>query len=170
MSTEITFPDLLQFGIRYQVIPALSLEFDFERTGWDTVDALVIEHASGLPTPYVETSNWNDVWTYRLGGIYTINEAMKVLFGYSYDNTPQGDDYFTPRLPDSDRQSFSLGIAYVMGQWAAEVGYMYVRLDERSFSSTSPPSAAGDPNGSFLYNGTYETYGNLFGFGVRYHL
>ena len=171
MSTNITFPEMLQAGLRYQVLSALSLEFDVERTGWDTNDQLVISHSSPTipPGPYVETSNWNDVFAYRFGGIYELNPTTKILFGYSYDNTPQGDDFFTPRLPDSDRQSFSVGLAYATGRWALDAGYMYVRFQDRKFFS-STQFGGGDPNGTAVYNGSYETYGNLFGFSIKFIL
>ena len=97
METPVTFPEMLQVGVRYEILPTLSLEFDVERTGWDTVEETKISHSSlPLANPYIETANWNDVFAYRFGGIYELNPTMKILFGYSYDNTPQGDNYFTP--------------------------------------------------------------------------
>jgi long-chain fatty acid transport protein len=84
------------------------------------------------------------------------------MLGYSYDNTPQPDQYFSARVPDADRQLFSIGASHEINNWKIEYAYMYVDVDKRTVNSSTPFNPA-DPNGTTAYNGTYESKVNLIG-------
>jgi long-chain fatty acid transport protein len=87
------------------------------------------------------------------------------LLGYSYDESGQTDEYFSARVPDNDRQLFSIGLTHEYSGWTLEAAYMYVMVDDRTFNTTTPPNPA-DPNGTSLYNGTYESSVNLLSVGL----
>ena len=109
-SSSVEFPDLLQVGAYFQATEKWGIELDVERTGWSSFDKLVISApAAGLSI--TSTNNWDDTWALRLGAIYAINEQTNLLLGYSFDETGQPDQYFSARVPDNDRQLFSVGIA-----------------------------------------------------------
>lgn len=76
----------------------------------------------------------------------------------------QPDNHFTARIPDANRQTFSLGIAQMYQNWELETGYMYMPWDDRTLSNSTPPSV--DPNGTLAFNGTYKSRAHLFGVGV----
>ncbi|NNF95541.1 MAG: aromatic hydrocarbon degradation protein, partial [Halobacteria archaeon] len=163
-TSAVDFPDLLQFGAFYQATDKWGIELDIERTGWSSFDKLVISApAAGLTI--TSTNNWDDAWAVRLGAIYAINEKTNLLLGYSFDETGQPDQYFSARVPDNDRQLFSVGVTHDYAGWTLEASYMYVRVDDRTFFTTTPTNPA-DPNGTAAYNGTYETPVNLLGIGL----
>ncbi|MEN8176154.1 MAG: hypothetical protein ABFS23_10350, partial [Pseudomonadota bacterium] len=57
---------------------------------------------------------------------------------------------------DADRHLFSLGVSHELaGGWNLEGGYMYVNFKDRSLSL--PPPTGSEPNGTFLYDGDYES-------------
>lgn len=172
-TTSVTFPWMLQVGARYQVNSALAMEFDIERTGWSTFDKLTIKAPVAGQT-VTSTNNWKDSNAYRLGGSYQLTPKTQLRFGYTLDKTPQPDAWFSARVPDADRQLYSLGIAHDMGGWSLEAGYMYVKFDDRTVnSSTSYLAQAGggntEPNGTDAYNGTYKSTVTLFGLGITTH-
>ncbi len=166
-TSSVEFPDMLQFGAFYQASDKWGLELDIERTGWSSFDKLVISAPAVPPTGLTinSTNNWDDTWALRFGAIYAINENTNLLLGYSYDETGQPDQYFSARVPDNDRQLFSVGVTHDYGGWTLEASYMYVMVDDRTFNTTTAPDPA-DPNGTSLYNGTYESSVNLLGIGL----
>jgi len=157
----LEFPDMLQAGIHYQVTDKLGVELDIERTGWSSFDAITIDFGAGTIT---STNNWDDTWAYRLSATYQMNPRTKLMFGYAMDETPQPDEYFSARVPDDDRQLYSLGMTHDFGDWSLELAYMLVDVDDRDFSSTEVPTT--DPNGTLAYNGTYKSDSDLISVGI----
>ena len=151
---------MLQMGIHYQVNPKLAVEFDYDRTEWSSFDTITVVHTNPLaPNPIVSENNWSDADAFRLGVVYDLDSVNQLRFGYSYDNTPQSDAYFSARVPDNDRQLYSIGYARNMGSWKLEAAYMYVSVDDRTINE---PIFA-PTNG--LDNGTYKSDVHLFGLG-----
>lgn len=164
-NAQLEFPAMLQAGIQYKASDALSIEFDAEYTGWDAFDRIDVNYATSSNTS--STNNWENSWAYRLGFIYRLNSNTKLLFGYSYDETPQPDTYFSARVPDNDRQLFSVGVTHDFGAWNLEAGYMHVKVDDRTFNSGTAYGGFGtEANGTAAYNGTYKSEVNLLGVGL----
>ena len=165
-TSVVDFPDLLQFGAYFQASDKWGLELDIERTGWSSFDKLIIS-APGAGVTITSTNNWDDAWALRLGAIYAINEKTNLLLGYSFDETGQPDEHFSARVPDNDRQLFSVGVTHDYAGWTLEASYMYVMVDDRTINSTTAYGGPGtDPNGTDAYNGTYESSVNLLGIGL----
>jgi len=166
-TSSVEFPDMLQFGAYYQAADKWGIELDIEGTGWSTFDKLVISSpAAGLTIN--STNNWDDTWAMRLGAIYAINPKTNLLLGYSFDETGQPDQYFSARVPDAERQLFSIGMTHDYGAWTLEASYMYVMLDDRTVNQPAGSYAVPgqDPNGTDAYNGTYESSVNLLSVGL----
>ncbi len=160
--SSLNFPDMLQVGLLYRLTDRLNMEFDIENTGWTVFDQIVIEYANTKTTR--STNNWSNALAYRLGATYQISDNTKLRFGYSLDDTPQADNYFSARIPDNKRQLFSIGIGHDFGGWSLDAAYMRAAVDDRSISSsTTYPSTGTDPNGTSTYNGSYKSAINLLG-------
>jgi len=163
----LDLPWRLQAGARYAATERLAVEFDITRTGWSKFKEIRIRaDAGGVLT--TSTNKWDDANAYRLGLSYQLTPRTLLRFGYTYDNTGQGSDHFSARIPDSDRQLFSVGVGHNLGDgWGLDAGYMYVRFDDRNYNSSVPFGTYGsDPNGTDAYNGKYEAHVHLFGVGV----
>jgi long-chain fatty acid transport protein len=165
-TSEVEFPDILQFGAHWQATDSFGVELDVERTGWSSFDKIQVDSPAGNIT--TSTNNWDDAWAVRLGAIFALSPQTDLLLGYSYDETGQTDEYFSARVPDNDRQLFSIGILHDFASWTLEASYMYVAVDDRTFASntTYVPGVTADPNGTTAYDGTYESSVNLLGIGV----
>jgi long-chain fatty acid transport protein len=166
-TSSVEFPDMLQFGAYYQATDKWGIELDVERTGWSSFDTLVISIPAAGQT-ITSTNNWDDTWAMRLGAIYAINENTNLLLGYSFDETGQPDEHFSARVPDNERQLFSIGMTHDYSGWTLEASYMYVLLDDRTVNSSNPyvPGVTTDANGTDAYNGTYESSVHLVGIGL----
>lgn len=169
-TTEISFPAMLQAGVRSQVTPTLEIEFDVEHTDWSSFNVLSVSHTHpGLPTPITSTNVWKDSLAFRIGGSLDLGPSTELRFGYTTDKAPNLDTHFSARVPDSDRQLFSVGVGQeIGGNWTVEAGYTYVLWEDRNFGTGVPFGAFGtDPSGTNAVNGNYEADAHLFGLGVN---
>lgn len=166
---DVNLPWRLQLGVRYEITDQLAAEIDWTRNGWSEFEELRIDLKSGS-TLVTDKNEWSDANAYRLGVTYQVQPATQLRFGYSYDETPQGDDYYTARIPDSDRHLFSIGVGQSLGQgWEVEAGYMFVLNEERDYRGARPYDPVNAPsttNGTTAYAGKYEADAHLLGIGV----
>lgn len=116
-------------------------------------------------------NQWDDVNAYRIGISYDFTQSTQLRVGYTFDETPQDDTFYSPRIPDADRQLFSLGLGHTLNNgWTIDAGYMYVKFDDRTldidpaFAHSAPN--AGEANGTSAVNGDYESSVHLFGVGL----
>lgn len=162
---DIELPWRLQVGVRNQTTDKLALEFDITRTGWSSFDRLVVDQDQYGMNIVTSINDWDDANAYRLGATYDFSQATQLRFGYTFDETPQAESHFSPRIPDADRQLISMGLGHTLSNgWAIDVGYMYVKFDKRTVNNTTPPGS--ETNGTSAVNGTYDSSVNLFGIGV----
>jgi len=170
-SADLNLPAMLQIGLRNQINPKLAIEFDIERTYWSSFDVIEIQVGPppviGVTSPITNANNWKDVNAYRLAASYQLTNVWQLRFGFTLDETPQSDDYFSARIPDADRQLYSFGVSYKPNSWEIEAGIMYVKFDDRTINQTTQynPLANPDPNGTNAYNGTYESSATILGIG-----
>lgn len=155
--TGIEFPAMLQLGIHYAVDERWSVEFDLERTYWSSFDQLDISAKHpimGWTLVTSDVNNWDDSNAYRLGIRYRSDALNTWRFGYTYDQTPQPELYFSARVPDADRHLFSVGYGrQLTDTLSVDLAYMYVRFEERTVDGAT----------NVTYNGDYESTAHLFG-------
>ena len=166
IEVDITFPELLTLGINYAFSDSLKVEFDIEHTGWSVYDNLNIRKSSDQSTLTLSTNNWEDTLTYRISSQYKINKHQ-ILLGYSYDETPQPDAYFSARIPGADRQLYSIGYQYDFGKYQIETGLMLVKFKDRNFNTDNSYVFGQEANGTTAYNGTYRSRATIFSVGIN---
>jgi len=161
---DINLPWRLQLGGRYAISPQFAVEVDWTRIGWSEFDSIEVKTKNGGVVIFNDTNDWEDADAIRLGLTYDIRSTTQLRLGYSYDETGQTDAHFSARVPDSDRQLFSIGVAQRLGQgFTVEAGYMYVLTENRNYSGDTQYGGLGtDVNGSTAVAGNYESDVNLF--------
>ena len=165
---DLDLPWRLQLGVRYEVIPdKLAVEFDWTRTGWSQFKEIKVTGDLTGATLIQDQNQWDDANAYRLGATYNLTDATQLRLGYSFDETPQGDEYFSARVPDNDRHLFGLGVAHKLNDKVQiELGYMYVKLEDRDFRSArpyDPMNAPSEVNGTTALDGDYSSDVHLIG-------
>jgi len=171
-STKLEFPSMLQVGARYQTNQGLAVEFNIERTGWSSFDEIIIKHSNAAVSanPIVNDNSWEDVNAFRVGLTYQLSQTTELRFGYTFDENPQPDDNFSARVPDADRQLFSVGAKHALPGLDLEWGLMYAVWDDRTINRSTPFPASQtnlDANGTAAYNGDYESNAILAGIGIQ---
>ncbi|MBK1721249.1 OmpP1/FadL family transporter [Thiocystis violacea] len=163
---DFDLPWRLQLGARYAVNPRMAVEVDVNRTGWSAFNDLKATGNNTGAVIFADQNDWDDANAYRLGLTYQVQPQTQLRFGYTYDETGQGDDHFSARVPDNDRHLFGLGLAQSLGQgYTLEAAYLYVMAVDRDYRGSRVYTGS-DLNGSTALNGDYAMDAHLIGLQV----
>ena len=166
-TVDLELPSRLKIGVRHQTTSKLAIEFDFTRTGWSSFDVLDVKEATYGTTVLTSENRWDDANAYRLGVTYDVTGNTQLRFGYTRDETPQDDEFFNVRIPDADRDLFSIGMGHQLtNDWSIDAGYMYVKFEDRSVTQPQWGPTTTEFNGTSAVNGDYESSVHLFGLGI----
>ncbi|HEX5760168.1 MAG TPA: outer membrane protein transport protein [Thermoanaerobaculia bacterium] len=160
VATALEFPDMASLGLAFALSPNLLLETDVNRTGWSSVETIVIDFTGGdLPDATIP-EEWEDANNYRAGLRWTLSPATQLRFGYVFDETPQPEPAVSPLLPDSDRHGVTFGWGHT-GGFDFDLAVMYLTFDERERDESF------DEEGNDFF-GTYNQKAWLFGLTVNW--
>jgi long-chain fatty acid transport protein len=167
-SLDLDLPWRLQVGLRYELTKEIAAEFDWTYNGWSKFEELVVVGDQRGAVISREMNDWSNASAFRLGLTWQVRPTTQLRAGYSYDQTGQGDEFFSARVPDNDRQVFGLGVAQDLGRgFSIEASYMYVMAQQRNFRSATPYTATSGVNGTSALNGNYEMSANLIGIALN---
>lgn len=167
-SLDLDLPWRLQVGLRYEITKDIAAEFDWSYVGWSRFKELVVTGDATGGVISREMNDWSNASAFRLGLTWQVRPTTQLRVGYAYDQTGQGDQFFSARVPDNDRQTFGLGIAQDLGRgFSIEASYMYVMAEQRNFRSATPYTATSGVNGTTALNGDYEMHANLIGIALN---
>jgi long-chain fatty acid transport protein len=156
-TSSMTSPDVLSFGVGYDVTDKLYLEFDYNYTLWSVFKEQAVDFdndpsgAVSKPTP----KNWKNASCFRLGGEYRFNDSWAVRLAGIYDQSPIPDSTVSPDLPDANRVVFATGVGYRYPKLGlrADLGYELVWFMERTALTSD-----GNP-----FPANYKTVAHLIG-------
>jgi len=163
-SSDLTFPNLIGFGVSYAFTEQLIAEFNFMQLGWSSYDVLKIKFKDPVAekTETESVRNYQDSYSLRFGLEYKVNEQLAVRAGYLRDNHAVPDEYVEPSLPEGDRNLYSVGIGYKFNNITLDAYYMFLQQEDREIT-TSKLEVNDQP---FPFNGTYKGLANMFGLTV----
>ncbi len=164
-SLPLDLPDTLFVGIAYKLFDRLTVEFDFDWSGWSSYQQLKFDYVDERPPFLTDTTirkNWKDVLTFRTGLEYSLSDKFKIRTGYAFDPNPVPDDTFEPRITDSDRHQLTIGTGYRFGRVIVDVAYMAVFFEKRAITDNTVGNPFTD------VNGTYESFSHLLGLNISY--
>ena len=118
ISTALTLPPSMVFGIAYRPIPELEIEVDGNWVGWSTYDELAIELPGDVTS--ISAKKYRDTAVVRAAVEYSFNKmGLDVRAGYTWDQTPIPHKTLDFTLPDGDRQQLAVGATYKLpaGMW-----------------------------------------------------
>ncbi len=132
---SIPAPAVLTLAAAFKPLEALTVELAWDRTFWSEYEELDFNFTPSVGFPPFEASrskDWDDSSSYRIGLSYQANEALALLCGFAYDETPIPDETLGFELPDSDAYLFSVGTQYKVNE-KMEVGLavLYDYKEER---------------------------------------
>ena len=141
----VTLPPSVTAGVSTTTFGNLTLGVDVVWTGWHTYDELHVYYDGGaLAGTPASTKNWSDVFSYRLGAEYQLNEAWTLRSGYVYDNTPANGEYRSQELPDGDRHMLCVGAGYAGEKWSVDLAYCLILVEDTPPGSKVLAPTTGD--------------------------
>lgn len=159
VSTSMTLPSQFVVGAALRATPALQLLADYQWTGWSSFDQFELDFELETAEDRVLALDYRDASTYRVGAEYTVSEMLALRGGWVYNTaaTPRA----TPLLPEGERNYYSVGIGYRIGERlnADAMAMALVQEDRRGAVRPGEPEV-----------GVYTADGVLFGLTLSYRL
>jgi long-chain fatty acid transport protein len=175
-SVDIDTPNQLQVGIEYKPIPRWSINFDVTRTWWGSIQ----DYSVKFDDPYMATPGitdganeeyydreWKNVFQYRIGTEYKLNEHVDLRAGYYYDPSVVPGNTFDVQWPDADKHVFSGGVGIHMGRVTVDLTLQYIKIEDVHINGDSH-----NLNETFTRPGYHEgevyatASGHLIGYGA----
>jgi len=156
---KLTTPSTLAIAARYDITDRFAMMAKWAETGWSSLREVRIEFDRPDPDS-VEPFEWKDTSFYSLGAEYALNDAWTLRGGIGYDETPTSIEHRTPRLPDANRNWYSIGASWAVSD-ALSVDFAFTHLKPKD------PEVAFTSGGSTLV-GPFDGDANLFGLSAQY--
>lgn len=171
---DITMPDSFSLSLAHAVSDRLQLLADVTRTGWSSIDQVLVVNTTNGTLRDVLNLDFQDAWRYSIGANYKYNETWTLKAGLAYDETPvKGATSRTVRLPDNNRTWISLGGQMKVGQSGRlDLGYSHLFIEDADINNTRSQQAPGlttptpAPGTATTVNGTFE--GSVDIFSIQY--
>jgi long-chain fatty acid transport protein len=163
-TTRITTPDILSFGIGFDVHPDVTLELDYNLTLWQTYDELTI-HFNNDPSGQLSKpskKNWKNTSCVRLGMEYKWKDTFKLRAGLIWDQSPAPNATLGPELPDADRLVWTIGLGYEYHPLGIKIDAYYLMTNflERTVRADVNPTFPA------TYKGMAHLVGVTLGYGT----
>lgn len=144
--TEIDFPATLGLGYGFQASDKLRLGADVEWIGFSDYGELPLD--AGANTPFLPArvipQDWEDSWTFGVGGDYQLSDEWVLRAGYIFIESPIPDDTLSPTLPDADRHVVSAGVGYRRGAHGVDAAYALSLFEDRDIEGNINPAYDGE--------------------------
>lgn len=151
-SATMTLPATLRFGLALKTHP-WTVEAGAQWTEWSRYRTLRADFADGT---YLESpKRWHDVWQWRIGAQYTVNQYLDLRAGVLYDRTPIPRGTLDPLVPCGDRLYYALGVGLHYQAYTLDLGYNYVQDRNRRWNNPSGDVKVG-PATVTRVTGTFE--------------
>jgi long-chain fatty acid transport protein len=166
VTTSITNPEQVIFGLAYKVRPDWTLFGDYQFTRWGKrFDVLNINFENPLlsRTLYERYQNTNG---FRVGAEWVRDAKWTLRGGYLYHQGAAPAETVTPLLPEGDRNEFTAGTTVKLSKGlTADLAYQYIKQNDRRGRTREPTTG---PATTGMNNGLYTFHAHLFGVSLGY--
>ena len=154
-------------GVAIKVIPELTISADFQWIGWSSYDSLKVDFTDPDYSDLASPREYKDTYIIRLGGEYSISDAVSLLGGIYFDKIPVDPERVNPSLPDSDRLGLSIGVnAKLTEKFGISGSYLFIRASQLTVSDSKEIYTSGNSP----FNGTYNSSANLLALSLTYSI
>jgi long-chain fatty acid transport protein len=159
---DVRLPDMLSLAAAWQATGSLTVLADLTRTGWDSIQDLVIVRQDAAGTPLSSTPlRFKNSWRTGAGLSWRSSDAWTLRAGIAWEASSVTDAFRNPRLPDSDRMHYAIGARWspalqlAQGGLTFDFGLALTRLRNAPSALPNQESASSPPQGSLV--GSYST-------------
>jgi long-chain fatty acid transport protein len=156
------FPDHLAFGYSYRPTSDWNFEADADWTHWDILKTVSIHTPTGpITLPFF----WKNSWYCEFGAsrYWKISTGrFRLSAGYFWSENSIPDEYYSPSLPDMNRNLVTLGCGYDWAHWKLSFALVRALRASRRVTDAYPT-----PTGETA-DGTYATSFNALDIAEEY--
>ena len=112
MSSPLTFPDILSFGVAYKGWRNITLTVDAEQIRWSSFRSQKLNLEREVPPVATDSTTplrWRNIWTLRAGVELRLSGTTALRAGYAYVPSPVPERTLSPAAPDGTMHHFSIG-------------------------------------------------------------
>lgn len=129
VSARLTTPATLNIGAYHQINDDWAVMAEYSRVYWSSFDKLIINGKKTGQLSYT-AEKWKDTDFFALGISKQLDSQWKLRLGVAYEKGAVGEEYRTPRIPDSNRTWYSAGLEYKYNdKLTFNVGYTHIAAD-----------------------------------------
>ena len=134
----VNLPASLSFSVNQGVNDKLQILADATWTQWSDYKELVINFDSAQADSNTR-QDFKDSWRLSLGGLYQLNDTIKLRAGIAFDQTPVSNpENRSPRTPDVDRKWLSVGLGYKLSDALnLDVAYTHITEEDADVNYTT---------------------------------
>jgi long-chain fatty acid transport protein len=167
----LNLPAQAAIGVAFMPNDKWEVEFDITWAGWSDFEALEIDFENetfiepfpDVFVPVVEDiylrEDWSNTKAFRLGAAYKLSDRHALYFGALTDEAPVPVDTLRPSIPDSDRDSVTIGYGFSGAKWDFDFYYMPLWFDKITADGAQEEG---------VIDGTYSSFTHLAGVTVNY--
>ena len=134
LSCRLNAPASLTIGAYHDINQDWAVMAEYSRVYWSSFDHLVLYGAENGKLSHTE-EKWKDTDFYALGISKQLDAQWKLRLGVAFEKSAVGDEYRTPRIPDSNRYWYSAGLEYKYNEKLTfNVGYTHIIADSSRVS------------------------------------
>ena len=171
----LPLPATVNLGVGLMPTDKLTIGVDVNWTQWSAYKSLRFDFTKdGAPASVGDLTrtfseskrDYEDVFTFRLGGQYKVTDKLALRLGGAYDMSPVKKGYVTPETPDNDRLIGTAGIGYnITDNFGVDASFMFQAILKRT--QTEADLIANGTTDRVA--GTYRTNISIPGIGLRYN-
>ena len=170
IGVRLTTPAMLSLGVYHDINSRWAVMAEYQRVFWSSFKNLTFVSRDGNNNPktpgYITQvkEKWRDTNFYSVGTSVKLDEQWKLRLGLAYDQGAVQLQHRTPRIPDSDRIWYTIGLGYDYNEhlnFNAAYTYIYAhkaRLDTRYTNNNGKNVSAEYDNSiqAFMFGITYK--------------
>ncbi len=159
-TTQLKLPQVVALGFGYALNSKIKLAVDINYIGWKSYDSLIIDFAQNTDklADLHSARMYKNVFIFRVGEQYKVNDKWTVRMGAYYDMTPVQAGYLTPETPDVNKIGITSGASYrITKKIHLDVSFLYIEGMKRT-----------DTNIETQFGGTYKSRAFVPGFSFEY--
>lgn len=167
VTTSITNPEQVIFGVAYKPRKDWTLFGDYQFTRWGKrFNVLQIDFANAVLNR-VLYERYDNTSGFRVAGEWVKNAKWTLRGGYLYHEGAAPAETVTPLLPEGSRNEFTGGATVQLSRGlSADFAYQYIRQNDRR--GRTREALFNQPPTTGLNNGVYNFHAHLFGVSLGY--
>lgn len=164
---RLVTPSIDSLSVMVGVGERVKLYGEVQRTGWSSLQDVTIDFANPYQPTSREDFHWKDTMFYAIGADFALSDAFTLRAGVARDEAPTNNTDRTPRLPDNDRNLYSIGASWHASEnLTVDASFTHVAIKD---STTNLPINPNPPASRYTsLQGEFNGRANVFGLGVTY--